>query len=369
MLKNVFYCVVLSLGMAACGGSASDNPDKVNDNFDRKKMLIYWADQMIIPAYKDFSKKSAALKSAAYAFTQSPTAAGLANLRTAWETAYIAWQRASPYQVGKAEALQMDYQMNTYPTNTADLKTYLMSQNYDLNSQNLHDEQGFPAIDYLIYGLSADQAALIGHYTDTQNGEKYKKYLNALSDRIATLSAQVVADWEGGYRSKFIEKNQSSVTSSVDKMVNYYIVKFYERQLRENKIGTPSGARTGVPVADKVEAYYKKNLSKRLFDRTLQVAEDFFEGKSFDGTQTGTSLRHYLTFLKRDDLVSLIRKQFADIKTTAAALNDNFALQIEKDNTKMTRTFDKLQVLVKSLKVDMASAMSIKITIADNDGD
>ncbi|MGY0407535.1 MAG: imelysin family protein [Polaribacter sp.] len=333
-------------------------------------MLTYWADYMIIPAYTNFSRKATKLKTATTLFTTTPNQTNLKKLRTKWQEAYVLWQRVALFQVGKAMELSLLYYMNTYPTEVKGIKENITKGGYDLTSINLSGQQGFPAIDYLINGLGADDTAILKFYTDA-NASKYKNYLDALADRIASLSNQILADWKGEYREKFINNDGSSATSSVDNMVNSYIVTFYEVELRNKKIRIPLGKGTMIntPLPTYVEAYYKKNISKLLLTTALTTAQDFFNGKSFDGKTTETSLKEYLIFLKRSDLVERINNQFEGINKTVALLNDNFVTQIATDRSKMTQTLNELQKLVVSLKTDMAkSAMSIKI-VSGQDGD
>jgi len=70
-----------------------------------------------------------------------------------------------------------------------------------------------------------------------------------------------------------------------------------------------------------------------------------------------------------EDLGGLINAQFNAAETQANELNNNFALQIETDNTKMLSTYDELQRNVILLKVDMLQALSINVDYVDADGD
>ena len=368
MLRKVSLLLIVSvLVMYACS-SSSDSNVNTGDGFNRKAMLTHWAENIIIPGYTDFAQKTGALKTATETFTTTPNPTNLGALRTSWQDAYVVWQKISIFQIGKAETLNMVNTMNTYPTNVSDLTLNITSGNYDLTSQNEYDEQGFPALDYLLNGAGADDTAIIANYTGA-DAAKYNKYLNDLATRIDALAKEVLADWNGGFKTLFIENDGSSATSSVDKLVNFYIVSFFEREVREKKISFPSGARTGTPVPTNTEAYYKKDISKLLLTTAFNATEDFFNGKAYSSASTGQSLKSYLEFLNRTDLITAINTKIADAKTAIGVLDNNFVDQINNDNTKMTLTFDKLQLLVKDLKVDMASAMSIKITIEDNDGD
>ena len=50
-------------------------------------------------------------------------------------------------------------------------------------------------------------------------------------------------------------------------------------------------------------------------------------------------------------------------------MSEDFTQQIQSNNVAMTDAFTEMQKIVRLLKVDMTSAMSVTITYTDNDGD
>lgn len=381
-MKNLIYALLAVL-IVACSsdsndGSASKNPD----NFNRKEMLTFWADSMIIPAYTEFAAKTKTMNDAVTTFANSPTLANLTSAKVAWKNAYISWQKVSLYQVGKASELNMTGSMNTYPTSVSEIEQYIVNQNYNFDSPNLLDAQGFPALDYLLYGKGSDQET-VNFYANTSNANT-AKYLKEVSARIKDLTNQVLNDWKGEYRNKFVNNDGYTTASSVDVLVNFYIIPFFEKQFREFKLVIPAGARTGTPVPTAVEAYYAKNISKELYIATLNLTKDFFQGKGFNGKQ-GKSLQQYLEFLNRADLATDINEKFKTLTTLSNSLDDSFMISITKTTnaegkvtivinepekrTKMLNTFDAILAVLKKFKPDMMSAMSVMNTSTDTDND
>ncbi|MBS9774326.1 MAG: imelysin family protein [Tenacibaculum sp.] len=359
-------CLVISALFISCGGSEKEQESK-KDGFNRKEMLTFWADDIIMPAYNDFNIKTKSLDDAIKIFIQKPTTRTLSIAKNKWKQAYISWQKVSLFQIGKAEELYMIGNMNTYPTDVESLKKYAEKGEYILELPSLYDEQGFPALDYLLNGIGTEQET-VNFYKNSTN-VNYLKYLKDISARINNLANQVYNDWKGGYRDIFISKDGYSITGSVTKMVNFYVIPFYEKQFRENKISTPTGVRTGTVAVEKVEAYYAKNISKELYMVTLEAIKNFFKGKSYDGTKTGKSLQQYLQFLKREDLVKVINTKFEKLTELSNSLDDDFVKQIETDRKKMVDIFNAIQSVLKSFKPDMMSAMSVTNTSTDTDND
>ena len=366
LCKAGLLCAVL-LFSVSCGDDDNDMTPPV-DNFDRQAMLINWADNIIIPGYLHFSQKTEVLKTASEIFINTPNQAALNELRNAWEEAYIAWQRVSMFEIGRAEELRLRDNLNIYPTDTSEIRENINTGDYDLTLPSLNDQQGFPALDYMLYGLGANDAAIL----DTYSSQAYRDYLTDLTARIDQLTQSVLNNWQNSFRDDFVENDGNSATASVDKLVNDYIF-YYEKALRAGKIGIPAGVFSGTTLSSHVEAFYRKDLSKTLFLTALDAVQNFFNGKHFNDAITGESLATYLNFLNTmkngSDLTQLINDQFDATRNQAQMLEDNFHQQVETDNAAMLTTYDELQKNVVLLKVDMLQALNINVDFVDTDGD
>ncbi|WP_062053568.1 imelysin family protein [Aquimarina longa] len=373
--KSVFSVIALVFFMLGCSSDNNTNDEGANggkDSFDRKALLTNIADNIAIPAYQKFSEDITALKASTSNFVTTANASNLVALRQSWITAYTSWQSVGMFQIGKAEELSLRNFMNVYPVTVSDIESNVTSGSYDLTSVTKQDEQGFGALDYLLNGLSDTDAGIVEFYTTNPNASGYKKYISDLVNRMDDLTKQVLADWKNGYRDTFVNNNGSSATSSLDKIVNDFIF-HYEKHFRAAKIGIPAGVFSGTPLDTKVEAFYKKDVSKALFNTSLTALQDFFNGKHFASTTTGESLKTYLDFLNTikngENLSLLINNQFEASKKKAASLDNDLSNQVRSNNTLMLETYEELQKNVVLLKVDMLQAISVSVDYVDADGD
>ncbi len=371
-MKKFFISIfIATIFLSACS-SSDDSGATSEDGFDRKAMLENLADHIIIPSYQNFATDMTALKSATSNFMTTTNEENLLALRASWSKAYISWQTVSMYAIGKAEELEFREFMNIFPVSTEDIKVNIANRDYNLEGSSKQNDQGFAALDYLLNGLSETDSGILASYTNSDEGDNYRDYLDALVNRMDNLTNQVVADWENGYRDTFVNNSGSSLTSSVDKIVNDFIL-HYEKYLRSGKIGIPAGAFVGQPLDDKVEAFYAQDFSKTLFNKNLDAMQDFFNGKHFGSNTRGESFRTYFNFLNTirdgEDLVKLINDQFEAIRNSASALDENFSSQIKSNNQLMIDTFTELQKNVIFFKVDMLQAFSVSIDFQDTDGD
>jgi hypothetical protein len=277
------------------------------------------------------------------------------------------------FEMGKPMELRYRDNLNIYPTDTVEIKDNIQSSSYNLELPSLNDSQGFPAIGYLLYGVGKNDAEILAQFSTSQNSESYKNYLTDLTSRINSLTQEVLDDWNAGYRDEFVSNSGNGANSSLDMMVNDYIY-YYEKHLRAGKIGIPAGVFSGSSLSTHVEAYYSEDFSKDLFLASLDATQNFFNGIHFNApTQSGESLSSYLNYLNTmkegSDLTSLINEQFDAAREQAEPLNENFAAQIEADNTAMLATYDELQMNVVYMKVDMLQALNINVDYVDADGD
>ena len=366
--KGFIFFFSLMIIMACSSDDSDDNLPVLVDNFDRASMLTFAADQIIMPSYNDFANKMIDLKNAGLTFTNSPSQGTLDALRASWYDAYKKWQHVEMFNIGKAEELQYSYYMNIYPLTVSDVENNITNGNYDLNNVNNQDAQGFPALDYLLFGLSENDSELISKYASDPNASGYILYLTNILNRMDSLTQEVLNDWNGSYRNTFINNTGNSATSSLNKLVNDFIF-YYEKGLRANKVGIPAGVFSANPFPEKVEAFYKKDISKELLLESLSAVENFFNGKKYLGSTYGESFSTYLNYLERNDITEGINNQFDYARTEINSLNNNFAEQISNDNTKMTMAYDELQRAVVYLKTDMLQAFSVNVDYYDADGD
>lgn len=368
MFKKLLSIVFLSVFMYACTVDRNEDPINLVDDFDRGSMLTNLSDNIIIPSYEDFAVKMTQMKDAGQTFTASPNQNSLDQFRSSWLQAYKSWQRVEMFNIGKAEEIQYSYYMNVYPLTVADVVNNIANSGYDLNSVNNQDAQGFPALDYLLHGIADNDTDLIAIYSTGSDASKYSNYINDVLDQMNTLTQEVLNDWKSSYRTTFINSKSNTATSSLNKLVNDFIF-YYEKGLRANKIGIPAGIFSSGPLPEKVEAFYRKDISKELVLDALEAVEDFFNGKHFNSNTTGESFKSYLMYLDRDDIYVSTRDQFNAARLEINNLSNNLSEQVITDNSKMTRAYDELQKAVVLLKVDMLQAFSINIDYVDADGD
>jgi predicted lipoprotein len=375
-LKKLALIVSLSFVLLSCG-SKEREPSPADNSKDRKLILTHWVDEIIVPSYENFKSSFDVMAEKAHAFAASPDQTSLIELRTAWTDAYLQWQKVELFEFGAADKYTLRNFFNIYPTDVSGIVTNMNDPAINLDLPTSYARQGFPALDYLINGVAIDDPSLIAAYTTDADAEKRLAYLLRITNRMNSLLNSVISEWKGPFREDFINKTGIDIGSSFGLVVNGFVL-HYERFIRSGKIGIPSGAAigsTGVPSPERVEAYYKRDISLPLAENAHHAAQDFFNGKELNSDNEGPSFKSYLDALGAKDattgtaLSEIINSQFQAIETELDQLSPDLYEQIGTDNQEMVETYAAMQKLVRMLKVDMTSALSVTITYTDNDGD
>lgn len=370
MKKTIFiaFTFLLITGVSIVSCKKDKKEDVATPTLDRAPMLVNYADNYVIPAYKVMVSDLKTLQTAANTFTATPDNASLTALRTAFEKAYITWQKADVIGFGPAEDVSLRMYMNTYPLTVTKVNSNITNGGYDLEQFGNKDAQGFPAIDYL---LNSNTNTIDLFSTDAQATAR-KQYLQAVINKMLQKTEDVSNAW-ASYRGTFTSATSTDVNGSISRLVNAYVL-YYERFLRSGKVGLPVGAMTGVAKPELTEAYYTPSLTNTLAQQAMAATIAFYEGKSFDGASSGAGMKSYLQAIGTKDangiaMADVITTKLKQAETKLNALSTPLKEAVQTKRPEVLAIYDDMQQCVPLLKVDMVSAFGISITYTDNDGD
>lgn len=363
---GLFCCCISAVAvLASCDGN--EPTDTNDDRFDRGQMLSKWADDIIIPAYKGMQERLSDFNSALPSTAAEVNASELTSLRQHLRKCRLQWQQVAPFMVGPAEENRFKTYMNIYPCDTAGLRQNIAEGNDDLERLSSVDQQGFPAMEYMLYGLREDSASTLKELQKPANWQ----YLQLLVQKALARTETQIGAWENNYRTTFVENNANGANQSVDLVVNDFVLHF-EKYIRSGKIGIPAGVFSGEPLPGHVEAPYARKQAKAYLVQAIAHCKRFYNGNPANAP-TFESLAAYTDFLNVEKEGALLSKgindQFAKIETSIAKLPDDLYATVENDRSLLLSAFDEMQQLVVLLKVDMMQALNISVDYVDADGD
>jgi len=366
MSRLLILCTSLLFLMSCGGGDSNDNtPPSFSDDFDRVQCLSNIYDNIAILSFQEFQLKLDDLDESSSYFIENPSdITALNSLRSSWLDAYLVWQHVEVFShFGKGEDILYGFKMNTYPTDVNRTKN-IINGIAQFNPAFL-DNQGFPALEYLIYGIENSDEEILNTLNSSSS-------LNLIGDIVSEMISNTseVYSWWLKNRPMIVNDNSSTATSSLNLLINDFIY-HYEKGFRTNKFGIPAGYFSGGQTfPEKTEGYYAGNISKSLALSSLESINNIFEGRKYgDNTVFGESMYTYLNFLQEGPLADEILINLENIDISINNLNNDFAVQIETNNDEILNTFNLIQSVVAKFKIDMTMAMGVGIDYISGDGD
>lgn len=354
----------------SCKKEDDGNPDPCRNDFDQEAMFTNLADNLIIPAYQAIQVDLDKLNISAASFVDNPTESTLAQVQMDFEAAYLSWQRVAPFEFGPAEEVLLRSNLNNFPVNEEEVEQNISSGSYDFNQPDTYDK-GFPALDYLLFGVGDDAAAIIEKYTTHNFANNFQDYLMAVVVDMQTRMASVVTNWAtGGYRNSFTRNTGTAAGTSLSLIINN-LNQHYEL-IKRNKIGVPSGILTlGFTNPLEVEALYS-GLSIKLAEEALLASRKFYLGNSLSGA-TGLGLDDLLDHIKAEKdgqfLDQIIQDQYSAALDAIRAVPDPLSVAVDNNKTEVETAYNQTTIQVVNLKTDMPSVLCVAITYVDNPSD
>ena len=340
-----------------CSKGGSDDGTKVEPTTDFKiGMLTNYADNIIIPAYSDLKTKLDLLDVSVNAFITSPSIATQQSLKTVFKNTYVSFQGISSAYFGPASSLLLNSYINSFPCTTTKIETGIQSGVYNFDQPVASDSiQGFPALDYLLFSTNAVQK-----FSDA-GATNRKKYVQDIMVRMKTLVNNSLVQWNGNYRTTFINSTQTNVGSSIGYLINQFA--FELDALKGPRIGWPFGKRSnGIVFADKCEGYYA-GISTALAVANLTSLKNYYTGGK------GVGIADYLVKLGKDPLNNEVLAQFETAINALTAVPDPMSDAYTNNATVVENAYKEVQKLLTLIKTDVASATAVQVTYMDNDGD
>lgn len=366
-IAYVFSFFFLSLSFWGC-----DEGTKLTEQtpYDLASMLQHIGENIIVQDYHELQGKAQRLAVATEAFSQEANIEHLQRLKSAFIEAYMAYQRVSMYEFGPAmdQGFSFRDRLNVFPTNTENIENNITSELTDIDA-NFKSTVGFPAVEYMLYDLpGTSEDEVIQKFA---NDSKRSAYLLALVNNASEKVDLVANAWNGNYLATFIANTGNSEGSSLGMIVNE--LNFDFETLKNFKFRIPLGKFDGgIIQPQKAEGYYS-GLSLILAKEQLDAMNDLYLGETKAGID-GEGLDEYLIHLDagadQDGLLAeAIRDQFQVISQGLNLLSGTLTEELTNNKAAVDEAHIEMQKMVPFLKREMTSALGIKITYQDNDGD
>ncbi|MEM6725717.1 MAG: imelysin family protein [Bacteroidota bacterium] len=358
-LLSYIFLLLLAVSFTACSNdSGEDEPTET----DFTNLLTNQVNQVIVPTMEAYQSSMEGLVDAVNGFASTSDANNLSALRAAFQDAYLAYQAAAVHNYFATANQALVTTSNLFPVDVTLLEELIENETYNFSTTAQEKANGFPAIDYLLYG-PADVLTFF------DEDDKRLAFLQALVNSMKAKADVLVDQWTGNLRTAFIGNGGTEIGSSVSTQLNEATV-YYELRIREDKVGIPIG-RLGPndsPIAadpTKIEAYYQslfaddESFTLSLVRAAIEELEDLYLGS----TATDVNDQGY------DDLL-LARDQASvdtDIKAQFEAIYNEIASRssISGDED----LYNAVQGMVTLFKSDLFTVLNVQDADGMVDGD
>lgn len=361
---------VLSLG--ACLGVAAGASCGGDDDL-RPRALEHVAHAVAEPAFASLRAAADDAAARTRALCGAPSDAALAAARDAWHAERDAWGRALPLAFGPIAEQMQQAALDFWPARPDTIEAAIASaaEAAAITPAFIAGKgvsaKGMPALEYLLFG--ADPAAVLPALSDPATGARRCAYAGAVADDIASRAAALQSAWSPGFADSLARAGDGSevfpsAQAGVDAVVNASIEAL--AVMVKTKLDTPLGNLTGAAVDPELLESRFAGRSKRDLQRNLDGVWAVYHGADPEGPAEGIAALVRAVDPGLDERVHMQHARAVDV---LAAVPEPFAGALVDDRGAVQLARDELDALRRMLKLDVASALGVTLSLSDNDGD
>ena len=325
-------------------------------------LLTNQVNELIIPTCENYQVKMNDLLSEVEGFVDNTDGTGLASVKSAYLEAYLAYQSGAVHDYYATANVNLVNTTNLYPVDVNLLNELIENGSYNFNTTAQQRANGFPALDYMLYGVD-DVVSTFSN--DSKRVQFLLELVNAMKDKADSLLDR----WTGNLKENFINNGGVELGSSVSVQLNNILI-YYEDHIRGNKVGLPIGLSgpndTPIdPDPTKIEAYYQalqegnNNISLTLLRAAIEEMEDIYLGTTSSG-EDGISYEDLLLDKGQESLDTDIKAQFQAIYDQ---INSRSSISGDEN------LYNSIQALVTLYKSDLFPVLNVQDADGSNDGD
>lgn len=354
--------VIAGISLQACSDDDGGNEPDGSEN-DFTALLTNQIDGVILPAMEAYQLEMTDFENVVKGVSLPADDADLTSLRNAFSDAYTAYQAAAVHDYFSTSSIGLTNRTNLYPIDLTVLETLIDTESFNFGSDNHERADGFPAIDFMLYGSDN----VVAYFNED---EKRLAFLSALISDMKTISDDLVSQWTS-LRGPFTESAGTGLGSAISGQLNGSLA-YYEFTVREDKVGIPVGL-VGpndspiTPDATKIEAFYRSqadgndNFTLSLVKTAVEEMEKIYLGTNSAGVN-GQGYDDLLIVREQTSIDEDIKAQFLAIYTEIDSRSS-----ITEDNNR--ELYDLIQGLVTLYKSDLFPILNIQDADGANDGD
>lgn len=358
------------LGVIFAGSLSTCTKDTTQD-----EVFYHLGHQVIVPTLAEFVEHSQTLVGSMESLCAQPTNDHLDVAQQAWKNAYEPWVRSEAFAFGPAAQLGVKNRINFWPTRVDTLEATLAGiDNPDTNTieQVGASAKGLSSLEYLLFDDEFNDSTVLAKLAEPTTGANRCAYAYALAQNLEQQASALHQEWvrmPDGFLHEFVSAGQGTGTyprtqDAIDILVNTIVA--HLTFVVMNKLEKPmDAAANGENGNESLESRFSDGALADLRANLLGVAA-IYRGHSSSSNPVGLST---LVRAADPDLDERIQAQIDLSLTSIEKFSLPLRLALVEDPARVEslhRTIDDLRRL---FKLEVVSALSVTLTLTDNDGD
>jgi len=334
----------------------------------RESQLRNIYDNGVTPLLDNFIENTIALNEAAVNFSQNKTEAQLENIRRQWLETLLVWKNLELFDVGDIQDSFIHFQINRWPSNTVFIDNFIAGDeviNEAFINSNGSSSKGISAIEYLLYSGETSQETLTS-FISTDNAERRTNYLIALTENLVIKSQELKERWEV-YAPTFYSTLEIGLNGSQNQLINAMIT--LSEQIVILKLGNALGDQNGGNIDITELENYRSQVSLESIEQNVRTLYNTYTGVYRNDDDDSIGFDNFLSLLNANVIDEAIRTSFEENLTFINNIQGSLINALETNPQQVIELQSSLNELEVLIKVDMANALGVIVTVNSNDGD
>ena len=231
-------------------------------------------------------------------------------------------------------------------------------------NSNGSSSKGISAIEYLLYSGETTQETLTS-FISTDNADRRTNYLFALIENLVIKSQELKEQWEA-YAPTFYSTLETGLNGSQNQLINAMIT--LSEQLVILKLGNALGDQNGGNIDITELENYRSQVSLESIEQNVRTLYSTYTGE-YRNDNDSIGFDDFLSLLNANIIDEAIRTSFEENLTSINNIQGSLVNALETNPQQVIELQSSLNELEVLIKVDMANALGVIVTVNSNDGD
>lgn len=334
---------------------------QAQDDFNQGDFLNNIAENILLPWHEQLVSDATDLNLSIEALAQETNTDNLLKAQEEWRKTVNTWRLVAIF--GFRDPMIIHSRINKIPAHEKFIEEFIAGDE-TLDVDFIHTlgatSVGLPAIEYLLF--AKENPAELNFL-----GENPRRmdYLVALGGALVDSTTELLAYWSPEGQDASTPFTQQDQKESINMLANEMIESV--EKLISSDLAGPMGLRVAGEPNPEGSHTWRSEESLTLIRSTLSGVQAIFNGAD------GPGFDDYLDKLGIQSGDQLLSERMNQEFDTILTQIDNMPFSLERgvieDYDSIQSLYDEIRVLIRLMKVDMASQLGITVTFSDADGD